>query len=1092
MKKLEEELKSKAPYLALEIQKAANVSRNEAEFRTKLSILIDKIASDVGLNLHVREEYTLINGRADAIYNRLVIEYEPPGTLRDDNRFRTNRHAISQLQNYIDGLVRRERHRPERLAGVVLDGFYFIYVRKKEGLWHIDSPIKVDDFSTEYFLKLLFSLSNELALIPENLVRDFGENTVVSRKVVSTLFKTLASTDNPKVKILFEQWSSQFSEVCDYKEASKLNVELFAKKFGISQSSIEPFCFFFCLHTYYATFIKLLALLIVQYYTIPDLGTDLKQVSTLESKSLREYLRKIEEGGIFKSFGINNFIEGDFFSWYLEVWNNEIYQAFRTLIGTIANYSLVTLDVDPETTRDLLKKLYQQIMPKKLRHNLGEYYTPDWLAERVLNMLEGGRFEGNPDKRILDPACGSGTFLVIAIKKIREYALKNEIPKHIVLEKILSNVVGFDLNPLAVISARTNYLLALGELLQYRKNEINLPIYLCDSILTPEEGEDLFGKGKVKFNTAVGPFVLPISLVQAQYIDVLSNFLEEAVKLSLTREQFIEKLCQILPLIQGQDDDDKDIEVVYKLYEKLVTLERQNINGIWARIIKNAFAPLFVGKFDYIAGNPPWVNWEHLPEQYRLETKSLWIAYGLFPHGGIDTILGKGKKDISMLMTYVTIDKYLKRRGKLGFLITQSVFKTSGAGQGFRRFQLSNDEPIKVLCVDDMVELKPFEGVGNRTAIVILQKGRKTKYPIRYNYWIKKVKGVSIKDNLRVEEVTQIATYKKFFAEPVDENELTSPWITGRPKAIEAIKNILGESYYVAHAGVYSGGANGVYWVEIVGKRPDGFIIISNITEGVKREVESIQYAIEPDLLYPLLRGRDVKRWKAEPSIYIIMAQDPIKRRGIDEYIMKTKYPKTYMYFKRFEEVLRKRAAFKRYFTRKDKRGKIIETGPFYSMFDVGDYTFATYKVVWPWISIGVRAAVVSTAEGKLICPEHNTSFVDCEKENEAYFICALLNSVVGDFSIRSFYSGGGGGIASPKALQNIRIPKFDPENNLHLYLAELSKKAHEIVKNDNNEEIKNLEEEIDNVSACIFGLTKEQLRDIQLSLGELKNGTKL
>ncbi|GAI50733.1 unnamed protein product, partial [marine sediment metagenome] len=174
--------------------------------------------------------------------------------------------------------------------------------------------------------------------------------------------------------------------------------------------------------------------------------------------------------------------------------------------------------------------------------------------------------------------------------------------------------------------------------------------------------------------------------------------------------------CQELPLIPEQDS--RDIEVVCNLYESLLTLQRQGINGIWARIIKNAFAPLFNKEFDYVAGNPPWVNWESLPENYRQDTKPLWQEHGLFPHGGMDTILGKGKKDISMLMTYVAMDKYLKKGGKLGFLITQSVFKTAGAGQGFRRFRLGSGEHIQVQHVDDMVELQPFEGASNRTSVV--------------------------------------------------------------------------------------------------------------------------------------------------------------------------------------------------------------------------------------------------------------------------------------------------------------------------------------------------------------------------------------
>jgi len=1088
---IKKEIKSIVPETAKSIQKAASQSHNEAEFRTKIAQLLEDLSRKIEINLHLREEYTLINGRADAVYNRLIIEYEPPASLRQSNTYRTNQHAIGQIKNYIEGLERRERHKAERLGGVVLDGSFFIFVRNKEGVWHIDHPLKVDNYSVEYFLKLLASLSTELALIPENLVRDFGENTPVSRKVVSSLFNCLTSSDNTKAKTLFKQWSLQFSEVCDYEEASKMKVESFARKFGVGECKIQSFPFFFCLHTYYATLIKLLAVQVVQYYAMPKFGTDLKQAATLENDELKRYLSKMEEGGIFKELGINNFLEGDFFGWYLDVWSDALYQSFKALISNLANYSLVTLDVDPDTTRDLLKKLYQQLMPKELRHNLGEYYTPDWLAERLLNMLEGREFEGNPDRRILDPACGSGTFLVIAIKKIREYAWEKALPESQVLEKILSNVVGFDLNPLAVISARTNYLLALGDLLQHRKGEINIPVYLCDSIMTPQEGEDLFGKGILKFNTAVGPFSIPKSLVQSHYIDILSNFLEEAIKLDLNQAQFVERLCHKLPLNPKQDD--KDINVVYGLYEKLSNLEKQGINGIWARIIKNAFAPLFVGEFDYIAGNPPWVNWESLPEQYRLETKPLWVHYGLFPHGGMDTILGKGKKDISMLMTYVAMDKYLKRGKKLGFVITQSVFKTAGSGQGFRRFRLGEKGlPIQATYVDDMVELNPFEGASNRTSVVILRKGIETKYfektrgghinyLLPYGYWVKTAKGKSIPLDAPLEEVLEMTERKEFYALPVDENDLTSSWITGRPKALTAVKKVLGNSDYTAHEGVNTGGANGVYWVDLVTQRSDGLIIISNITEGARKEVEGTQAALEPDLVYPLLRGRDVGRWKSEPSAYIIMAQDPIKRRGIEEEELKTKLPKTYLYLKRFEPILRERATFKRYFTRKEKKGRIIETGPFYSMFNVGGYTFAPYKVVWREQASSLMATVIGSIDGKPIVPDHKLMSVDCNSNREAFYLSGMINSSPAKYAAISYAVE----IQfNPHILKNVRIPKYNPKNNLQDRIADLSQKAHKETEKGND--TSSIEMEIDGFAAQIWGLTREELKEIKLSLEEL------
>jgi len=129
---------------------------------------------------------------------------------------------------------------------------------------------------------------------------------------------------------------------------------------------------------------------------------------------------------------------------------------------------------------------------------------------------------------------------------------------------------------------------------------------------------------------------------------------------------------------------------------------------------------------------------------------------------------------------------------------------------------------------------------------------------------------------------------------------------------------------------------NGVYWLEIVGKRPDGLIVMSNLTEGAKRKIENIQAAIEPDLLYPLLRGRDVHRWQAEPQASILITHEQgMGLKAIPEPEMAVRLPKTYAYLKHFDEILRTRSGYRRYFR---------NTDPFYSMYNVGDYTFAWYS----------------------------------------------------------------------------------------------------------------------------------------------------
>jgi SAM-dependent methyltransferase len=1077
----EKAARSEAPRISSALRQAGQETRNEAELRTAATRLIADFAEQLDLELDLREEYTLINGRADAVYNRFVIEYEPPGSLRDRNSLRPNAHAIQQVKQYLEELSEVERHKLKRLAGVATDGHYYIFVRFRDGHWHVDDALPVTPASTERFLRYLTSLSTELALTPDNLLRDFGEGTGVATRCVGTLYALLSEAEHPKVRKLFDQWQLQFSEVCGWEsQSSRLDVPALASNFGVSVEEPDPLLLFFSIHTYYATFIKLLAVQIASYYAFPRLGTGLHQVASYASERLHSYLEKMERGGVFTDFGVNNFLEGDFFGWYLDLWGEETDHAIRQVITQLALYSLVTLDVDPEETRDLLKKLYQDLMPRKLRHALGEYYTPDWLAERLLNQLCGAPKKGerpsiDPDQRLLDPACGSGTFLVLAIRRMRNWAEERMMPEHEVLEKILSNVVGFDLNPLAVISARTNYLLALGDLVQHRRGEISIPVYLADSILTPSTGGTLFDQDSYSFNTAVGRFCVPRVLVDAQDIGRLASLLEESVDVDLTREQFERRAAETFPALV---ENEGQLPLAGELYQRLEELDEQGINGIWARVIKNAFAPLFQGRFDYVMGNPPWVNWESLPGEYRSGTVHLWQHHGLFPHKGMDAILGKGKKDISMLMTYVAMDDYLKDRGRLGFLITQSVFKTAGAGQGFRRFRLGSGTPIRVVAVDDMSRLKPFEGASNRTAIVVLERGRETKYPFRsYSLWYKPAGGSVIPEDVSLAELEtgKVAVYRQFHALPVDGDDQTSQWMTGRRHALVAVKKPLGASEYEGHAGVYTGGANAVYWLQIVGTRPDGLAVVRNLTQGAKRTAKQVQAAIEGDLIHPLLRGRDVQRWRAEPSASILMVQDPEKRQGYDEDWLRAEYPRTYAYLKDFEDVLRQRAS--------QAVRRLMEIGPFYSMFAVGDYTFAPYKVVWREQASGMTVAVTGAFEGRTVVPDHKLMLVDFDRSDEAHYLCALLNSSPARFIVLSY---GISTAMTTHVLDNVQVPPFEDDNHLHMKLTGLSEVAHEATAARDTARVQGIEEEIDQLAAELWGLTAKELADIKRSLEEL------
>jgi hypothetical protein len=317
-------------------------------------------------------------------------------------------------------------------------------------------------------------------------------------------------------------------------------------------------------------------------------------------------------------------------------------------------------------------------------------------------------------------------------------------------------------------------------------------------------------------------------------------------------------------------------------------------------------------------------------------------------------------------------------------------------------------------------------------------------------------------------------------AEPIDDSNPYSPWISGRPKALRAIKRAIGQSAYKgqAHEGSNSGGLNGVYWVEAIGKRPDGLVLVSNCGEIGKKKVDSVQVALEPGLLYPLLRGQDVERWKATPSIHIIMAQDPQARKGWDEKHMMQKWPKTYEYLKSWEDKLRKRSGFLKYFDTK--------TDPFYSMYNIGPYTMAPFKVMWREVAVDIQAAVSETPEKgeKVHVPDHTLVAIACDDAGEAHFICSLLNSSPANFIVRGYVALH----PSPHIMKYIAIPRFNRKDTTHMALSQASRKAHKLVSsNDGSTDLAEVETEIDRLAAKLWGMSDAELKEVQASLKDLE-----
>ena len=300
------------------------------------------------------------------------------------------------------------------------------------------TPDSFDEFP--FFLdEVLFASQPRLATL-ENIQDDFGDTSSVFINSIACLQACAPDVKKKsELQVAFEQWRRFLS---------------------IAYGRFDDLPTMFLVHTYLSVFAKFLAYSVITKRPISDDAT----------------ITGILDGTVFQSLNIERFVEDDFFHWVAgKAYFKKLRLMFRELNWQLTQYNFM------DVREDILKGLYQELIDLDTRHALGEYYTPDWLCERVvaeLTITSGSSF--------LDPACGSGSFLRAAIARMRrEYPLLGA-------EALAEQVVGIDIHPLSVLIAKTTVLLSLGASATLAKRPVTLHIYLANSLLVPRGTADLF------------------------------------------------------------------------------------------------------------------------------------------------------------------------------------------------------------------------------------------------------------------------------------------------------------------------------------------------------------------------------------------------------------------------------------------------------------------------------------------------------------------------------------------------------------------------------------------------------------------------
>jgi hypothetical protein len=392
--------------------------------------------------------------------------------------------------------------------------------------------------------------------------------------------------------------------------------------------------------------------------------------------------KRVLSGSAFEAAGIYGAAESDFFDWVVADVEGE--DLVRRILAHVRRFRL------DEVESDVLKILYESLIDRAERHGLGEYYTPDWLAAKVVRNAVDRPIE----QRVLDPACGSGTFLFHAIRNFlaeAEDAGLNPIHR---AEEVTKHVAGMDIHPVAVIIARVTYLLALAPVIARRAGSLSIPVYLGDAMQLSTASV----MGLTDLVIAVPP---PPEAAQLRFpeifckeiglFDKLVAQMREGSEQKLTEKQIEIAFIRIVEQYYKRDilsSEKGAIGEMVTTFSVFDDLRQQGRDSVWTYVARNLSRPLALafgtGWANVVVGNPPWVAFRYMSKDLQKRFRELAKGERVYVGGKFAT-----QNDLAALFTVRAASLYLRSGGSIAFVLPLAAL-TRGQFEVLRRGAFSS------------------------------------------------------------------------------------------------------------------------------------------------------------------------------------------------------------------------------------------------------------------------------------------------------------------------------------------------------------------------------------------------------------------
>lgn len=1026
---------------AEEIQRCAQPTATEATIQGAFERILYARLREIGLQFHPQKESGvnikrhLARGRLDSRLGALLIEYKRPSLLK--SAIEIDR-ALCQMKEYLIGIT-KDKPSSAPFVGVLTNGLVAVEVHVAGGI--ITSESAVEKVSGETLLRLTqhFISLSLTALTSSNLIREFcGSQTDGVLFQTARILNTILSNPEPKTRMLHSEWEMMFRLAQgDQSQQKRIEErrESLAALFNVEISNAaDEYRALFALHTAYAILLKLIAYRTVSDIYLGEVQQDYKSLSQAANGPLRDFCGQLEDGDIFRQLKILNLLEGDFFSWYCDKkqWTSELAESIRLMLSILARYEEVGHIFEANEAPDLFRELYQAAVPRVVRSTFGEFYTPFWLAEHVFESVTP-----KTNWRMIDPCCGSGTFVIAAIARLRQECKSRNLDERETMREIVDRVVGIDLNPLGVLTTRINYFINICNLLVNSPGPLLIPVFLGDAAALPDRiSLDGVESLSVTLKTLQAPIkaALPASLVQdtPKFMQLMFDY-ERHIK----ARRKDEANASIESAIQPSEKPSAVHKAIAELTDNLIKLEEKGWNGIWARIVSNFLTTACLRRFTVVIGNPPWIDWKNLPEGYRNRVKEMCIEKGLFSGAGRT---GGINLNICALISYVAMTNWLDRDGRLAFLMPREL-AYQASYEGWRRL----GGKWKFLEFHDWSKAgHPYDPVKEDFMTYIIGSGAGARRPVPVSIFTKK-RGITQKASEWKTSIVALdyLTVAKSVAGQIIPNSTAFTFARDQAE-LDEFALVAGRCEYIGREGIQ------FYPQELhlfryagIGPRPDTVWLTNVQAQKAQHKMPPMRVLLETKYLHPLVTAPLIEafEYKYDGLLVAFPYESATPTKPIEPAQLREASPFLLAYYEKNCDIIGSLSSF-------NAKIRGPNPGAFYGLARTGPYRFADVYVAFrkdtKWCAAVVSSQPVPWGDKKRpvfqshavsMCERRGRKFISID---EAHYICAIFNAPV----VQRFVSGSSDN-RSFKVRPPLFVPLYDPEDARHVRLADISKEAH-------------------------------------------------